>query len=163
MLADLGTDPNLIQTRGLPIHPDAGGLVVADMARSGRAHLLLPEAAQAWQAMRQAAASSGVRLIVVSAFRSFDYQLRLIRRRLAAGQTVDEVLELLAPAGCSEHHSGRALDIGTLGCAPASLAFADTPAFTWLQQCASAYGFAMSYPPNNPYGYQYEPWHWCWS
>ncbi|MBR9812458.1 M15 family metallopeptidase [bacterium] len=133
------------------------------MARSGRAHLLVPAAARAWQAMRSAAHAGNVRLIVVSAFRGFDYQVRLIQRHIAAGESVETVLQVLAPPGCSEHHSGRALDIGTLGCQPASLAFADTPAFAWLKTHASRFGFALSFPQDNPYGYQYEPWHWCWS
>ena len=136
-------------------------MVVADMARSGRVHLLTPPAAKAWQAMRASAAARQVRLIAVSAFRSFDHQLRLIQRKCASGMPVATVLETLAPPACSEHHTGRAMDIGTLGCAPASEAFADTAAFNWLQANASDFGFVMSYPRNNRYGYVYEPWHWC--
>lgn len=162
-LQSAGAHPDLIANRGLPLHADARQLVVADMSRSGRAHLATAQAAQAWQAMRCAASSGQVRLIAVSAFRGFDYQQRLIQRRVAAGESVHAVLQGLAPAGCSEHHTGRAFDIGTPGCAPASAAFAESAAFAWLEQNAATFGFTLSFPPDNPYGYQYEPWHWCWS
>ncbi|MFN9165469.1 MAG: D-alanyl-D-alanine carboxypeptidase family protein, partial [Pseudanabaena sp.] len=38
--------------------------------------------------------------------------------------------------------------------------FEKTPAFQWLQNNAAKYGFEMSFPPNNPQGVMYEPWHW---
>ena len=38
--------------------------------------------------------------------------------------------------------------------------FAKSKAFTWLQQHGAAFGFHLSFPPGNPYGYEYEPWHW---
>lgn len=162
-LQSAGANPELIANRGLTLHADAVALCVADMSRSGRAHLATSEAARAWQAMRSAASDGQLRLIAVSAFRSFDHQHRLIQRRVAAGIPVDAVLQLLAPAGCSEHHTGRAFDIGTPGCEPASAAFAETAAFAWLEHNAADFGFTMSFPPGNRYGYQYEPWHWCWS
>lgn len=162
-LQALGADPEIIRRRRLPLHADAVQLRVADMSRSGRAHLATTGAAQAWQAMRGAAADAGLRLIAVSAFRGFDRQYRLIQCTVATGMPVDSILQVLAPPGCSEHHTGRAFDIGTPGCPPASVAFADTAAFAWLQQHARRFGFTMSFPPDNPHGYQYEPWHWCWS
>ena len=162
-LRSLGADPSLIERRKLPLYADAEHLVVADMARRGRAHLATPPAAVAWQAMRHAAELQQIRLIAISAYRGFDYQFRLIRRRLDQGLLLDEVLRLLAPAGCSEHHTGRAFDIGTPGCEPASEAFANTAAFEWLQLHAARFGFSMSFPPDNAVGYRYEPWHWCWA
>jgi zinc D-Ala-D-Ala carboxypeptidase len=71
------------------------------------------------------------------------------------------VLRINAPPGYSEHHTGRAVDLGTAGCAALDQAFAQTPAFAWLQRHAQRFGFYLSYPRDNAEGYLYEPWHWC--
>jgi D-alanyl-D-alanine carboxypeptidase len=98
----------------------------------------------------------------ISGYRSHDYQLGIFERKLARGQTVEEILTVNAAPGYSEHHGGCALDIGTPGEAPAEESFERTPAFAWLQEHANAYGFVMSYPRDNPPGIIHEPWHWCW-
>jgi D-alanyl-D-alanine carboxypeptidase len=156
----LGASPDLLSRRNLPLFEDATGLALAHVSRSGREHFLLPTAAVRWQRMRDAAAIESVVLVMISGFRSFAQQLELVRTRLAAGQPVDEVLTVLAPPGCSEHHTGEAADIGTPGSAPLSEAFEDTAAFRWLAANAGTFGFRMSYPRGNPMGYCYEPWHW---
>jgi len=33
--------------------------------------------------------------------------------------------------------------------------------FDWLTKNAKKFGFKMSFPRNNEYGFIYEPWHWC--
>ena len=38
--------------------------------------------------------------------------------------------------------------------------FEKTPAYLWLVQNANNYGFELSFPPNNPQGVSFEPWHW---
>ena len=55
----------------------------------------------------------GIVLEAISGYRSHDYQLGIFERKLARGQTVDEILAVNAAPGYSEHHGGRALDIGT--------------------------------------------------
>jgi D-alanyl-D-alanine carboxypeptidase len=85
----------------------------------------------------------------------------LILGKLAKGRSIDEVLTVNAPPGCSEHHSGRAVDVGCAGTAPLEESFETTPAFAWLQRHAAAFGFSLSYPRGNRHGYLYEPWHWC--
>lgn len=161
-LRELGLDPGLIERRRLPLFPDASRLTVAEVSADGRAHRLIPEAAAAWSAMKSAAADDGVGIAIVSAFRSFDYQRELIARKCARGLCEDEIFRVSAPPGCSEHHSGRAVDVGTAGCENLSVAFEQTAAFAWLREHAPRFGFCMSFPPDNPYGYAYEPWHWCW-
>ena len=100
-------------------------------------------------------------LDAISGYRSHDYQLGIFERKLARGLGVEDILTVNAAPGYSEHHSGRALDIGTPGQPPAEESFEHTPAFDWLRKNAAAYGFAMSYPRDNPHGIVYEPWHWC--
>jgi D-alanyl-D-alanine carboxypeptidase len=84
-----------------------------------------------------------------------------VRAKLARGQSLDEILRVSAPPGYSEHHSGRALDVTTDGARPLELEFEHTAAFQWLERNAGRFGFHMSYPRQNRYGYMYEPWHWC--
>ena len=47
-------------------------------------------------------------LLIVSGFRSIEYQASLIRKKLNAGQSVSEILQVNAAPGFSEHHTGRA-------------------------------------------------------
>lgn len=129
---------------------------------SQRAQWLQPDAARAWLAMRRAAAINLVELHVVSAFRSVEYQVGLIERKLARGLAMDEILAVSAAPGYSEHHSGRALDITTPGFAALEEEFERSSAFGWLVHNAATFGFALSFPRGNPHRIAYEPWHWCW-
>lgn len=87
--------------------------------------------------------------------------MQLIQQRLADGFSIDQTLQVLAPPGYSEHHTGRAIDITTSDIKRVQIEFENTKAFRWLCLHAGAFGFTMSYPENNASGYRYEPWHWC--
>jgi len=65
--------------------------------------------------MQQAATETSVAMYLISAFRSIERQAELIEAKLMRGQPLSEVLSVLAPPGCSEHHTSRAVDIGTPG------------------------------------------------
>jgi D-alanyl-D-alanine carboxypeptidase len=160
-LDSVGARPDLIEQRGLPLFEDASHFDIAHVSASGREHLLVPNAAAAWKAVRQAAESDEVTLLVISGFRGFDRQLELISAKVARGESIDEILRVMAPPGCSEHHTGRAVDVGTPGCEPLSENFELTDAYRWLDRHARDFGFTMSYPRDNPWGFTYEPWHWC--
>jgi D-alanyl-D-alanine carboxypeptidase len=41
------------------------------------------------------------------------------------------------------------------------LEFAGTRVFEWLEDNAKRFGYGLSCPPGNRYGYDYEPWRWC--
>jgi D-alanyl-D-alanine carboxypeptidase len=111
--------------------------------------------------MQAAASAEGVRLDIVSAFRSIDRQAKIVGRKLAAGEAIDQVLTVCAPPGFSEHHTGRAIDLTTPGSPRLEAEFEHTEAFAWLRRRACEFGFHLSYPRGNPQGYAYEPWHWC--
>jgi D-alanyl-D-alanine carboxypeptidase len=128
----------------------------------GRPQWLAARAARAFVRMREAAAANGIALEVVSAFRSAEYQLGILRRKRENGIAIDEILRVSAAPGYSEHHSGRAVDITTPGYAPVEEEFERSPAFAWLRRHASRFGFRLSYPRRNRHGIAYEPWHWCW-
>ena len=110
--------------------------------------------------MHAAALHDNVVLEAISGYRSHDYQLGIFERKLARGLSVEEILTVNAAPGYSEHHSGRALDIGAPDEPPAEESFEHTRAFAWLRDNAGGYGFVMSYPRDNPHGIVYEPWHW---
>ena len=147
--------------RGLPAFEEAQPLVIAEIGADGREHLLTPRAAAAWRRMQAAARDDGVSLFVASAFRSIARQTEIIRAKLDAGELLDDVLAVCAPPGYSEHHSGCAVDI-TEGSAPElEEIFAETAAYRWLCARAGEFGFTLSYPRDNRWGFRYEPWHWC--
>ena len=160
---ELGINAEALAGRQLPVFADARRLTPVGLGTDGRDKLLSPAAAMAWQTMRKAAVADGIALQLISAFRSIEFQAALIRAKLGKGQSIDEVLKVNAPPGHSEHHTGRAVDIGESGCAALDDAFEKTAAFAWLQQHAAHFGFTMSYPQGNAQGFLYEPWHWCWS
>jgi len=128
----------------------------------GRQQVMAPRAARAWLAMQDGGLSEGIELQAVSAFRSADYQAGIIKRKLAAGLSIEQILKVSAAPGYSQHHTGRALDISTPGYKPLEEGFDQSPAFKWLKESAGEYGFSMTFPSNNRHGVAYEPWHWCW-
>lgn len=145
----------------MPQIAEAAGLVSVGPDHLGREAWLTPAAASAWASMRDTAAASGIELILVSSFRSIARQSELLAAKLAKGMALAEALEYSAYPGFSEHHSGRAIDIGTHGARHLEEEFETTPAFDWLLSNAAAFGFTMTYPRGNRFGIAYEPWHWC--
>ncbi|ALB01624.1 D-alanyl-D-alanine carboxypeptidase [Francisella persica ATCC VR-331] len=137
-------------------------LVSAGKDFFGRDLLLEKNTYKAWLALKQAAANDGVSLFIVSGFRSYEYQQKIIDRKLASGQTLEQIMKVNALPGESEHHTGRAIDL-TTGDEKEVLteSFEKTYAFEWLTKNAYKYGFKLSFPRNNDYGFVYEPWHWC--
>jgi D-alanyl-D-alanine carboxypeptidase len=158
----LGLDDGYGDRSGLPLVAEPAALAFAGFDRYRRPLWLLAPAARAWAHMQAAALREGLVLDAISGYRSHDYQLGIFERKLMRGQSVDEILTVNAAPGYSEHHSGRALDIGTPDEPPAEETFERTAAFAWLRVNAAGFGFVMSYPRDNLYGIVYEPWHWRW-
>ena len=144
-----------------PNFEEADELVDVGPNLLGRMQRLTPQTAASWQEMQAAARDDGVTLMIVSGFRSFDYQAGLIRKKIEAGQSLSEILQVNAAPGYSEHHTGAALDIASPGSRPLTEEFEDSEAFGWLEKNAAKFGFSMSYPRENTQGFIYEPWHWA--
>ncbi len=153
--------PDQQQCTALPIsfnhypYQEASSSQLVSVGNNQKLHI---QAAQAFREMQKAAKSSGVSLKPVSGFRSKNQQQYLFygvakQRR----QTLAQRAKVSAPPGHSQHHTGYAIDINSL-----KQSFARTKEFAWLQRNAETYGFQMSFPPNNPQGIMYEPWHWAW-
>jgi zinc D-Ala-D-Ala carboxypeptidase len=120
-------------------------------------------AAQAYRKMSADAAAAGVRLTVISGFRSAADQNDLFFRvKEQRNQAVSKRAEVSAPPGHSEHHTGYAVDIGDSDRSDTNLSqsFETTPAFAWLSENAAQYSFEISFAKGNTQGVSYEPWHW---
>ena len=157
---ELGIPADYGQAVDMPSYTEASELVEVGPNLVGRMQRLTPDAARQWRSLVAAAEAEGVALLIVSGYRSIDYQAALIRKKINAGQTLKEILAVNAAPGFSEHHTGRAVDIATPGSRPLTEEFEVTAAYAWLRQRAAGFGFTMTYPRDNPWGIAYEPWHW---
>ncbi|MGD9890831.1 MAG: D-alanyl-D-alanine carboxypeptidase family protein [Dehalococcoidia bacterium] len=107
------------------------------------------------------ASREGHSLFVLSGFRTYQEQERILKDEIAAfGKTVAE--KQVAPPGNSEHQLGLAVDV-TSERAPYELteAFGTWPEGRWLADNAARFGYVLSYPlgKESVTGYIYEPWH----
>jgi zinc D-Ala-D-Ala carboxypeptidase len=157
---ELGIPDDYGADDGPPVFEEALELVEVGPNLVGRIQRLTPETAEQWQRMVEAADQVGIQLLIVSGFRGIDYQAGLIRKKIEAGQSIDEILKVNTAPGHSEHHTGCAVDIATPGSRPLTEEFEDTDAFRWLESRAIEFGFSMTYPRENPWGIAFEPWHW---
>ncbi len=139
--------------------------------------LLQPLAAQAWVEIKAAAFKDNVRLSLISAYRSPEYQRNLFMQRLQsqgvtasqiaaarADVAVQNTLRLAALPGYSRHHTGYAVD---LWCEDGSLTFLSSSCFQWISannyQHAKEYGWIPSYPEGaDEQGPEPEPWEYVW-
>jgi D-alanyl-D-alanine carboxypeptidase len=107
--------------------------------------------------MIDAALDDGVKLWVVSAYRSFGEQAGLKGAYIKSYGTGANTFS--ADQGYSEHQLGTTIDFTTEGINGGLDGFDTTKAYIWMQKNAYRYGFTLSYPKGNTY-YTFEPWHW---
>ena len=120
------------------------------------------EAANAFILMVEEARAQGINLMPISGFRTVAEQQELFAKQTERYGSEKAAAQLSAPAEYSEHHTGYAIDIGD-GDRPKTdldATFAETPAYQWLLNNAYVFGFEQSFPPGNPQGLSFEPWHW---
>jgi D-alanyl-D-alanine carboxypeptidase len=123
--------------------------------------LLRRPAATAVVALVGAARRARLRLLSISAYRSYAAQQRVygedLRRYGRAGAD-----RQTARPGYSEHQTGLAIDIGTgSGRCDIDPCFGGTPEGRWLAANAWRYGFVLRYPEGEEQvtGIEFEPWH----
>ncbi|MCF8298372.1 MAG: M15 family metallopeptidase [Saprospiraceae bacterium] len=128
--------------------------------------------------MYNSAKTDGINLLIVSAFRSFNYQKMLWERKWTGAKSVDgknlaiefpnpkerakEILKYSAMPGTSRHHWGTEVDINSV-----SNSYFNTKTgiavYEWLKINASKFGFCQTYSEKNenrPKGFEEEKWHW---
>ena len=117
-----------------------------------------------------ARSKDNVRIIALSAYRDYDYQMELfenkvIRLQQEKGYSVDKAREeaktVVAYPGTSEHQLGLALDLVDARHVKLDESQENTAAYKWLYEHCHEYGFIVRYPNGKTdiTGIIYEPWH----
>jgi zinc D-Ala-D-Ala carboxypeptidase len=153
----------VIVNKRRPLRP--AGFVPPDLVPVPVPHtnppLLRREAAAAVVRLIEAADRAGVRLLAISAYRSFAAQQRVYGEDLRRfGRTGAD--RQTARPGFSEHQTGLAIDLGARSgrCALAAC-FGSVPEGRWIASNGWRFGFVLRYPKGAEAvtGYEYEPWH----
>lgn len=100
----------------------------------------------------------GYKIVVVSAYRDYDYQKKLFNGYVEE-KGLKYALKCSAKPGHSEHQTGLAIDV--MGSNNDYNLFADSKEFEWMKNNAHKYGFILRYPEEKQKitGFKYEPWH----
>lgn len=116
---------------------------------------LTAEMQSAFNRMSAAAKADGLKIYIVSGFRSYSAQKKLYKK-YADRDGTEKADTYSARAGHSEHQSGLAADVNSV-----KNSFAGTPEGIWLASHCYEYGFIIRYPQGktDETGYKYEPWH----
>lgn len=116
---------------------------------------LRPEAYRALEKLSAAALEDGIKLLVSSTYRSYEYQAGLFNRYVAQdGLALAE--RYSARPGTSQHQLGCAVDFGSV-----TDDWADTKMGKWVYDNAADYGWSLSFPKEyeDVTGYMWECWH----
>ena len=116
------------------------------------------ETYSAYLKLKEFLATKDVTIGIASAYRSKEYQQEIYDEYIKK-YGKDYADKVVAPVGCSEHHTGLAIDISNKTTSYEE--FDKTEEFKWMQKNAHKYGFILRYPKDktNETLYQYEPWH----
>ena len=119
---------------------------------------LVRTAKDAFENMAKAALDDGMKIIAMSSYRGYDYQVNLYNRYVTS-DGVEAADTYSARPGFSEHQTGLCVDIydGVVDYTN----FEQSKSFHWMQENAHKYGFILRYPKDMEHitGYQYESWH----
>lgn len=116
---------------------------------------LTKETNEAFLNMQKEAAKEGIKLTIISGYRSYTKQ-QSIYNRYVKRDGKKEADRYSARPGHSEHQTGLAFDVNSL-----DQSFGNTKAGIWLSENCYKYGFILRYPKGKESitGYMYEPWH----
>ncbi|MBR0485743.1 MAG: D-alanyl-D-alanine carboxypeptidase family protein [Oscillospiraceae bacterium] len=116
---------------------------------------MLPETAEAFKKLQEAAAELGLNIYQGSGYRSYQYQITCYNS-LVAAYGEEYANHISAKPGHSEHQTGYTVDCNTI-----NETFINTPEGQWLDKHCHEYGFIIRYPEGKEdiTGYDYECWH----
>jgi len=119
---------------------------------------LRKEAKMAFESLSDKASKLGYRIVAVSAYRDYNYQMELFNYYVEE-KGLDYALNCSAKPGHSEHQTGLSVDVE--GSNKSYDDFEDSPEFEWMKNNAHKYGFILRYPKGKEHitGFKYEPWH----
>ena len=137
--------------------PGGGNLTLVGFALG--AYGLTPAAGKAFAGLKRAIEKAGLRLYVVSSYRSHAAQQALYASKLASMGRANTQKYVAVP-GTSEHQTGLAVDLRSPGGRGTS--FDNSREWRWLRAHAQNYGFVLRYPDGltKVTGIGFEPWHW---
>ena len=119
---------------------------------------LVREAKDAFEQLSKQAKIDGYKIIAMSTYRSYDYQLNLYNTyKEKDGEKKADTYS--ARAGHSEHQTGLSVDV--FNGEDTYTNFDKTKEFIWMNKHAHEYGFILRFPKGKEKetGYQYEAWH----
>ena len=130
----------------------------------GSLRSMRPDAAAALEEMFAACKEeSGVTLVSVSGYRSYNKQSRIYKNKLEnVGGSKEKADEYVARPGASEHQTGFAMDVGQKKSkAGLTASFGKTKGGKWVAENCWRFGFILRYQEGweDITGYNYEPWH----
>ena len=139
----------------LPDNYEIDDLVTLDKEYSKRGEKIREVAYNDLKNMFDKAREDGLKLNVVSGFRTNNKQNTLFTNSVK-NNGVEHALLYSAKAGHSEHQLGLAIDINSV-----NESFKDTEEYKWLINNSYKYGFIERYKKGkeNITGFAYEPWH----
>ena len=142
---------------------------------------LIPQVADAFEKMRNAALIAGFDIKIVSAYRSYDRQTTIWNRKFKANKSkglspeenIKKIIEYSTLPGTSRHHWGTDIDIID-GFKPRKGDLLLTEKFhgngpyaplrLWLDKNAAKFGFVRPYTNDfEREGFKYEPWHYSYA
>lgn len=117
-------------------------------------------AADNFEKMVDEAKKDRINIVPVSAYRFYKYQEDVFNQSIR-DTGFENTKKYVATPGESEHQTGLAIDVGTLGAMDLTESFEKTDAYKWLINNMENYEFILRYPRRKEgiTGYNYEPWH----
>ena len=133
-------------------------LIKLDTRYSYDEKYLKKDAAYSFYKLSNDAKKQGYRIIIVSGYRSYEYQDKLFSYYVIE-KGLDYALMCSAKPGHSEHQTGLAIDVE--GSNYDYNLFDKSKEFNWMKNNSYKYGFILRYPKDKEKitGYKYEPWH----
>ena len=116
---------------------------------------LRPEAYAALEDLSRAALNDGIKLLVSSTYRSYQYQEGLFNRYVKQDRLELAARDSARP-GTSQHQLGVAVDFGSI-----TDDWGDTKMGKWVYDHAADFGWSLSFPQGyeDVTGYMWECWH----
>ncbi len=143
---------------GLPSDYVPDDLELLSLKYANENKYLRKEAKYYYEKLSNDALLLGYKIIVVSAYRDYNYQYEL-HNEYVKNKGIEYALLCSARPGYSEHQTGLAIDV--MGSNNDYDLFEDSIEFEWMRDNAHKFGFILRYPKGKEHitGYSYEPWH----
>jgi LAS superfamily LD-carboxypeptidase LdcB len=147
----------LAEKRGYKLRPQA----LEHYLQATDGFLLQQPASEGWNTLKQAAAKSGINLVLTSGYRSIASQKTIFAADLAPEYQVadilsgkvdgalDKVMARASVPGYSRHHTGYTIDVG---CSGESTTFRNTSCYQWMKKDNFAQARLAGYIPSYPEG-----------